>query len=280
MRSPSKIPSAPSWRFEIETADWKGFVNKHEKKYESDTKMTVFYSIIIPAYNEAGWLPSTLAFLRKSMASFSMPGEIIVVDNNSTDRTAQIAHRFRARVIFEPVNQISRARNAGARVARGDYFIFLDADTFLSEGLIRHALIRLSEGRCCGGGARVSFSNTVPKLLRAALGIWNRCSKAFGVAAGCFIFCLRQGFEEVGGFSEQVYASEELWFSRGLKSWGKKKGMRFHVINDPPIVTSNRKLQWISLPQMILILFICLFPFIVRSRSLCAFWYRRPSKIK
>ena len=238
--------------------------------------MTIRYSVIIPAYNEAEWLPITLAFLQRSMASFSMPGEIIVVDNNSTDKTEQIAKRFNARVIFEPVNQISRARNAGARIAKGDYFIFLDADTRLSEGLIRNALIHLSHGRCCGGGASVSFSKAVPRIVRAALGLWNRCSKAFGIAAGCFIYCLRQGFEEAGGFSEKVYASEEIWFSRKLKSWGKKNGMRFHVLADPPIITSNRKLEWFSLSQMVLILFICLFPFIVRSRSLCAFWYRRP----
>ena len=239
--------------------------------------MKIIYSVIIPAYNEAAWLPDTLSFLNRSMASFSIPGEVIVVDNNSTDRTAKIAREWGARVIFEPFNQISRARNVGGRIAKGEYLIFLDADTFLSRNLLKIALNNLSKGRCCGGGARVSFHEAVPKFVRGALGFWNRCSKAFGVAAGCFVYCLRQGFEDVGGFSEQVYASEEIWFSRELKSWGKKRGMQFHVIADPPILTSNRKLQWFSLPQMILILFICLFPFIFRSRSLCAFWYRRPS---
>ena len=81
--------------------------------------MTICYSIIIPAYNEEKWLSRTLAAVRESMDSLPLPGEVIVVDNNSTDRTDRIARQNNAQVVFEPVNQISRARNSGARAARG-----------------------------------------------------------------------------------------------------------------------------------------------------------------
>ena len=80
--------------------------------------MTISYSVIIPAYNEGKWLPNTLNFLKKAMEAVEANGEIIVVDNNSTDNTAKIAKENGARVIYEPVNQISRARNAGAKIAK------------------------------------------------------------------------------------------------------------------------------------------------------------------
>jgi glycosyltransferase involved in cell wall biosynthesis len=235
----------------------------------------ITYSVIIPAYNEAVCLPVTLAVLEKAMATLSLPGEVIVVDNNSTDATPEIAREFGARVVFEPYNQISRARNTGGRVATGDYLIFLDADTFLSGRLLKTAFSNLSAGSC-GGGAVVDFYRPVQPAIRKAVDLWNLCSLRFKVAAGCFIYCHRQGFEATGGFSEKVYAGEDLWFSRSLRSWGKRKGLTFQVIKYPPIITSSRKLEWFTPVELFLILLIGAFPLSVRNRSLCAFWYRRP----
>ena len=233
------------------------------------------YSVVIPAYNEAACLPATLLYLKKTMAALSLSGEVIVVDNHSSDETPDIALRFGAQVVFEPINQISRARNTGGRAARGDYLIFLDADTFLSGDLLQAALSNLSGG-CCGGGAVVDFYEPIPPIIRSAVGVWNRFSRSFGIAAGCFLYCLRQGFEETGGFSERVYASEEVWFSRCLTSWGKRRGLAFTVISYPPIMTSNRKLRWFTPTELAFILLMGAIPFAVRNRTLCAFWYRRP----
>ncbi|HIJ55849.1 MAG TPA: glycosyltransferase [Deltaproteobacteria bacterium] len=238
--------------------------------------MNPLCSIIIPAYNEAEWLPETLKCLGKAIDDFGQPAEVIVVDNNSTDETAEIARSHGAQVVFEPVNQISRARNTGARTASGNYFVFLDADTLLPENLFRAAINRLNGGGCCGGGARVALYEAVPSFVRTGLSFWNYWSATAGIAAGCFIFCLKRGFESVGGFSEQVYAGEEYWLSRRLKFWGKRNGMTFEIIDEPPIITSSRKLRWFSPLQMISILLVGAFPLSARSRSLCAFWYKRP----
>ena len=78
------------------------------------------YSIVVPAWNEEALLPATLASLRTAMAAVPHEGEIVVCDNNSTDGTAAAARAGGARVVFEPRNQIARARNAGARAARGE----------------------------------------------------------------------------------------------------------------------------------------------------------------
>jgi glycosyltransferase involved in cell wall biosynthesis len=236
------------------------------------------YSVIIPAYNEQVWLPKTIISVRKAMETVKMDGELVVVDNNSNDNTAAIAHYYGAEVVFEPINQISRARNTGTRYSRGRFLIFLDADTRLSKELLQMAINRLSTGKCCGGGAFVGLDEPIPKIIRWGLHIWNRFSLAYGIAAGCFIFCTREGFEGIGGFSEKVYASEEFWFSKKMKAWGTKRSMGYEIIEKPSIVTSARKLQWFSPIELILILLIGTFPFAVRYRALCSFWYRRPPR--
>src|SRR6266853_2097683 len=79
-------------------------------------------SIIVPAFNEEKLLARTLGQLKEAMRVFDAQGwagQLIVCDNNSTDRTSQIARDAGAEVVFEPVNQIARARNAGAATASG-----------------------------------------------------------------------------------------------------------------------------------------------------------------
>ena len=241
--------------------------------------MTIIYSIIIPAFNEELFLPETLAHLQAAMDKIEDKAELIVVDNNSTDDTAKIAANYGARVVFEEVNQISKARNAGAKVAKGDYLIFLDADTNLNEKLIHSALQALRSGGVCGGGAEVDLQGEVSLLPRSLLNIWNITSKTLNIAAGCFIFCLREAFESVNGFSEEVYASEEIWLSRRLRIWGKKRGMKFRIIASMPVYTSARKLEWYSTGKLVLFyLPILIFPPLVRVQYFCNSWYQRPGK--
>ena len=97
----------------------------------------VVFSIVIPAFNEENYLGNTLDSLRSGMSEIpDLKGEIIVVDNNSSDKTAAVANSKGARVVFEPINQISKARNTGAKFAKGEYLIFIDADTQVSPKLL------------------------------------------------------------------------------------------------------------------------------------------------
>jgi glycosyltransferase involved in cell wall biosynthesis len=239
--------------------------------------MSVKYSIIIPAFNEEVFLSKTLATVCEAMGEIQIPGEIIVVNNNSTDGTAAIPERYGAKVVFEPKNQISRARNTGAKVAKGYYLIFLDADTIISPVLLQSALGTLESGHYCGGGVTVTMDGSLTKEMQHVLDFWNCLSVKYDLAAGCFIFCTREGFEAIGGFSERVYASEEIWLSRGLKSWGKKQNQAFRIITDPPVLTSMRKLEWYSPLQMLLLsLPVLIFPPLVFFQWFCKHWYRRP----
>ena len=239
--------------------------------------MAIDYSIIIPAYNEQDYLKATLTILQENMSQINLAGEIIVTDNNSSDRTAEIAGAHGAKVVFEKINQISRARNTGARAAQGRYLIFVDADTHVPLALLQQALANLETGKIIGGGACVTGDIPPSLLLKPLLDFWNYISYRTRHAAGSFIYCLRDAFESVGGFSEAVYASEEIWLSRNLKKLGKKTGQQFSIIRQPPVITSMRKMHWYSTPRIYLyMLLITFFPFLVRFKSFCNMWYQRP----
>ncbi len=235
------------------------------------------YSIIIPAYNEEAYLPQALTSVFAAMAGISGTAEVVVVDNNSDDDTAKIARSMGATVAYEPVNQIARARNTGARAAKGRFFVFLDADTTLTSMLLGQALKNLASGRIAGGGTVVAPDRPMEASAQAALNTWNRFSRRFNIAAGSFIYCERRAFEAVGGFSERVYASEEIWFSIRMHLWALRHGKRFRVIRDLPVVTSVRKLDWFSPARLLFSsLILMLFPFALFSRRLCHLWYDRP----
>lgn len=115
-------------------------------------------SIIIPAYNARQWLGRCLdSALGQTLADT----EVIVVDDGSTDHTAQVAldrHDPRLRVVTTENGGLSRARNAGVSACRGDWVMFLDADDELAPWAAEHLLkaatqsrAELAEGRMMRG---------------------------------------------------------------------------------------------------------------------------------
>ncbi|OHB83595.1 MAG: hypothetical protein A2V98_16095 [Planctomycetes bacterium RBG_16_64_12] len=237
------------------------------------------YSIIVPAFNEEELLGATLARLREAMARVpQFSGELIVTDNNSEDRTAEIARSFGAKVVFEEHRQIAGARNAGAAESRGRYLIFVDADTLVSDELFKRTLETLDSGRHCGGGALPQFDSEPTLFAAMLLAFWHWASKTFSWAAGSYFFCLREAFTDVGGFDERFYASEEIHLSRSLKKWGRSRRMRMTIL-DEKLTTSYRKLRWFTVGQAVrAMLSITLRPWRLRSREGCWFWYQRPPK--
>jgi glycosyltransferase involved in cell wall biosynthesis len=198
-------------------------------------------SVVVPAYNEEKLLAGSLRAIRAAMAAFE-DAELIVCDNNSTDRTAEIAREAGATVVFEPVNQIARARNSGAAQAKGEWLIFVDADSSPTAGLFREANERMAGGRCLAGGSVISDEN-MPGAARTAIALWNSVSRTLRWAAGSFIFCEAAAFRAIGGFDERLFASEELDLSRRLKRLARQRGMTFEILEGHPLLTSNRKLE-------------------------------------
>ena len=193
-------------------------------------------SFVVPAYNEAEFLPATLAAIEEAGDALSRPYEIVVADDASSDDTAAVAASRGARVVSCDNRQIAGTRNAGARAAKGDVLIFVDADTTVNPAAVRAAVTALEEG-AAGGGAMVEWEEPVALQWRVFVWALMRTFRILRWAAGSFLFCTREAFEAAGGFDESLYAAEEIWMSRALKRQG-----RFVVLRES-VVTSARKLH-------------------------------------
>jgi glycosyltransferase involved in cell wall biosynthesis len=234
-------------------------------------------SVLIPAYNEDELIARAIDSVHQSFAGLSWNSyEIVVCDNNSTDGTAEIASSKGAKVVFEPHNQIARARNTAARNARGEWLIFIDADTCLNPDVLKLVTENLGSGKVCGGGARMTFDGDIGRIGMSMCAQWNLLSRTFKLAAGAFIFCMKEGFIEAGGFNEKYYVSEELGFSRRLAKWGRTKGMKFVIITERPVITSSRKIDWYGQWRVLFQFVLLVIPGAFRSRRIAKQWYTRP----
>jgi glycosyltransferase involved in cell wall biosynthesis len=229
-------------------------------------------SVVVPAFNEEALLPGSLAAIRAAMGAFD-EAELIVCDNNSTDRTAGIARAAGAKVVFEPLNQIARARNAGAAAASGDWLVFVDADSYPSVELFREAGQAMKNG-CLAGGATVA-ADSRDVAFRWSMALWNRLSRAARWGAGAFIFCEARAFRELGGFNEELYASEEIDLFRRLKRRARRDGRRVVILHRHPLRTSDRKAQLYTTAEFFGFLLKLLFlgRRTVRDRNACYPWY-------
>lgn len=200
-------------------------------------------SVVIPAWNEEQLLPACLESVRMAFAARPDLGpEVIVVDNNSTDGTAAIAEAAGARVVFEAQNQIARARNAGAALASGEWLLFLDADSALSTGLAREIIVAIEAADMVACGSTMHMRG-LPWWAHGLMRTWNGVSRLCRWAAGSLLVCRAVAFRDVGGFSHQLYAGEEIDLSRRLKTWGRTRGLRFRILSRHPLESSPRKVR-------------------------------------
>lgn len=200
-------------------------------------------SIIIPAYNEEKLITRCLdsVFAALAVAESRLNGsEVIVADNDSTDATADLARQAGARVVHEPVRQIARARNAGAAVATGDWFLFIDGDSILHADSLIDMLDHIETRKYVGGGCVIGLDEA-PLSGRFAVWLWNPISRTLRLAAGSFVFCRADAFREVGGFDEEFYAAEELVLTDALKKWGRTRDLKFVILREKPHISSGRK---------------------------------------
>jgi glycosyltransferase involved in cell wall biosynthesis len=193
-------------------------------------------SFVVPAYNEERLVGRTLEALHDAARAVAEPYELIVVDDGSVDETAAIADANGARVVRVQFRHIARTRNAGAHAAVGDPLIFVDADTIVPAATVRATIEALRQG-AVGGGATVHVDGRLPFWAWLLLPVVRGILRAGRLAAGCYVFCSREAFDAVGGFDEQLYAAEEIAFSRTLRRKGRV------VILRESVTTSGRKLR-------------------------------------
>jgi glycosyltransferase involved in cell wall biosynthesis len=225
-------------------------------------------SIVVPAHDEEAFIGRTLDAIHVAAEATGLPYEVIVVDDGSTDATAEIARRQGARVVPVVVRQIAAARNAGARVANGELLVFVDADTIVTGRLLRAAVAEMRRG-AVGGGARAVYDANTPRWAQNTITLVVGFMRRVNWAAGCFFFARRAAFERVGGFDERYFASEEIHLSRALKRLG-----RFVILHET-VVTSGRKAHTYSFSDTLWMVTRMLWPGALKTRDRLGFWYTR-----
>ena len=234
-------------------------------------------SIIIPAFNEAAILAESLTRVRAAARAFEEAGfawELIVCDNNSTDSTAEVAREAGARVTFEAVNQIGRARNRGASLATGEWFVFVDADSHPSRELFADVAREIANGRCLAGGSTVAVDYPAWSAQLVIAG-WNLTSRLTRWAAGSFIFCEAAAFREVGGFNLQLFAAEEIDLFRRLKRLARSRRRSIRILSRHPLHTSARKAHLYTAREFLTFQLKTILTGgrTLRSADDCALWY-------
>jgi glycosyltransferase involved in cell wall biosynthesis len=185
------------------------------------------FSIIIPAYNEEQYLPRLLDSIDVARSNYSGGPdsvEVIVADNDSNDRTAEIATARGARVVRVEKRRIAAARNGGGHAARGEIVCFIDADSAVHPQTFNAIERTIASGRYVGGSTgltleRKSFGLLVTYCLGAPM-VWLS-----GMDSGV-VFCRREDFEAVGGYDEDYMYAEDLLFLMALRRLGKTRGQR------------------------------------------------------
>ena len=187
-------------------------------------------SIVIPTYMEEGCIETTLRNLK-------VPGreyEVIVSDSGSPDRTVEIAKRYADKIVVLPKGRkrsVAQGRNDGARAAKGEYLVFIDADIMIPEppAFLARALAAFArDPRLIGITVRIEhmpenkrWSDAVVFALR------NICFAAmnnvfrFGMAAGEFQMIKTSAFRATGGFDENLQASEDIDLFHRLTRFGR-----------------------------------------------------------
>lgn len=211
-----------------------------------------FFSIIIPALNEEKYLP----LLLNSLAKQQDPDfEVIVVDGGSTDQTAREAKKFESsfsRFLYhkEALKNVSSSRNIGARLAKAQWLLFLDADVMVEPNFTRETKTYIMRKK----------PNFVTFLIKTKDQVWSGKIMCFLINFGIFFFqkisslangtCIgvrKSVFNEARGFNENAVVAEDIDFSRrATRLCG-----RYSFLFSPAVYVSSRRYQkegfWMSL---------------------------------
>jgi len=150
----------------------------------------------------------------------------------------------------------------------------VDADSFPSAALFQDLKATIESGECIAGGSSIAAEGD-SRMFRFSIHAWNALSRVTRWAAGSFIFCERTSFEELRGFSEELYASEEIELFGRLKELARRRGKKILILHRHPLRTSERKLLLYRRGELLgfLVRFMLRPRRTVRSPAGCKPWY-------
>lgn len=233
-------------------------------------------SIIIPTYNEARVIGERLAMLKKGL---TLPHEIVVTDDKSTDGTVEIARRYADKVVEHAAKtrSIAANRNDGARAASGDILVFMDADSVLGDpdafikkahdDLERHAGTVAVTARVDIFPAMRTVGDRIvyffmDKILRFKNNVIH-----VGEAQGKFQMMRKADFERVGGFNENLVTREDADMFQRLAKIG-----RTYYDHSLVVLHSGRRAHQLGWPKLLSVWMLESFHVAVFSRSRSKEW--------
>lgn len=232
-------------------------MNEKENSSEDKNKEDIKTSIVIPAHNEEKYIGKCLESISKASKLFKNQVEIIVVLNRCTDRTEEISKSYKCIIIKNNDKNLSKIRNAGVEIARGEIIVTIDADTQMNEHVLSKAEENLITGKYIGGGVTGKFERMSLGIFVSTLLLIGPLFFKYGAISVGIFWCYKKDFKSIKGFNEDMLMAEDADFAKRLKEWGKKKGKKYGTIQNG-MITSSRKFDkhgdWVLLkrPKMIL----------------------------
>ncbi|MGD6817419.1 glycosyltransferase [Metabacillus sp. 84] len=218
---------------------------------------SIKFSVIIPAHNEEKFIGKCLESIIAAAKPYKDRVEIIVVLNRCTDRTEAIAKSYNCITIKNDDKNLSKIRNAGAKLARGEILITIDADTRMNRYVLTIADRLLSSGLFIGGGVTGWFDRLSIGMAASLTSLVIPVLIKYGFISVGIFWCYRKDFEAINGFNEDLLMAEDCDFAKRLSIWGLKNKKLFGTIPFA-MTTSARKFDkfgdWVLIkrPELIL----------------------------
>ncbi len=246
---------------------------------QSPSGSSTRFSLIIPANNEQDYLPVLLDSVEIASANYkdgTNPIEIIVSDNGSNDKTAEIALSRGCLVVHEERRIIAAVRNAGAAVANGEILCFVDADSQIHPNTFNAIEKAISSGKVVAGSTGVKLDRLSPGIALTYYGVMLPMILITGMDTGV-VFCRREDFREIGGYNEQKLFAEDVDFLVRLKLLGRTRKQKLAHLTSVRAIASMRKFEqhgeWHYFPLMARGIYAMFFPSKRFEKFAEKYWY-------
>ena len=194
-------------------------------------------SIIVPTLNEEEYLPKLLQSIKQQ--DFAEEIEIIVADAGSIDKTKEIAKKFDCKLVKGGFQ--SRGRNEGAKVAKGDLLLFIDADIVLPKDFLAKALKEFRDRELEGASSLLCFLNQRPGQRLLSNLFYNYPIKIISKfwPHGAMVFLIKKNAHKaIQGFNEDIVFLEDLDYIQRLA-----KNHKYRLLRTTKFFTSARRFE-------------------------------------
>ncbi len=216
-------------------------------------------SIIIPVYNEEKYVKKCV----ESLVEQKYPDfEIIVVDDGSTDKTTEILNDFanQKKILLLKQKHLGPgcARNLGASFAKGEILVFVDADMIFDEAFLLNLIKPIIEGKCKGTFSKeeyiANWDKKIAKFWQYNRGIYskNMVEKKYDLEAPVFRAILKNEFEKVGGYDQDIGYTDDWSLSKKLGYFARNaKGAVYYHFNPETYIEVQDQASWIGKNEFI-----------------------------